>query len=310
MLDKVWLLPALMAGAFVVTLFFGKRLPKKGAEVGTAAVALCLVLASVAAVQWIQRPAVAHHETEMSHDMGTDAAATEGEGEALGSGGSTVRIASVASGVSLEGEAAEEPAALREPIDKSVSWYKDGNLDIRLGIHVDGFAVAMLFVVAFISLCVHIFSIEYLRDDKRFTHYFAALNLFTGAMLWMVQTSSTLGLLFGWELMGLCSFLLIGHWWEEKNNTDAALKAFLTTRTGDIGLLIGIVMLFFISGRSFDMAHINEMALNGKIDHRLLLIAACCLFAGVIGKSAQFPLHTWLPDAMAGPTPATTMVAA
>ncbi len=166
----------------------------------------------------------------------------------------------------------------------------------------------MLFVVSFISFCVHLFSREYLRTDSRFVHYFASLALFTAAMLWMVQSATTLGLLFGWELMGLCSFLLIGHWWEDGNNTNAALKAFFTTRSGDVGLLIGICILFFAAGQTFDIATTNEMALSGQIRHGLLVIAAASLFLGVVGKSAQFPLHTWLPDAMAGPTPASSLI--
>jgi NADH-quinone oxidoreductase subunit L len=302
MLEKVWLLPALMVGAFVITLFFGKRFPKKGAEIGTAAVFACLILSTVASVQWVQRTPV-HHSAETGSEVIVDGeAVVEGEAASVGS----ARVATAVR--SEEAGAEEEAAAIREPIDLKTSWYKDGNLDIDLGIHVDGFAVAMLFVVSFISLCVHIFSIEYLRDDKRFAHYFASLNLFTAAMLWMVQSSTTLGLFFGWELMGLCSFLLIGHWWEIKDNTDAALKAFFTTRTGDIGLLVGIITLFFASGKTFDISKINEMALHGQMSHRLLLVAACSLFLGVIGKSAQFPLHTWLPDAMAGPTPASALI--
>jgi NADH-quinone oxidoreductase subunit L len=108
--------------------------------------------------------------------------------------------------------------------------------------------------------------------------------------------------------MGLCSFMLIGHWWEDKANSDAALKAFLTTRTGDIGLLVGLSMTFFLAGQSFNIAKINEVALSGKLDHTLLVVAAIGLFAAVIGKSAQFPLHTWLPDAMAGPTPVSARI--
>ena len=113
---------------------------------------------------------------------------------------------------------------LREPVRNIITWYNDGNVKIELGSHIDGFAVAMLFVVSFISFCVHVFSREYLRTDSRFVHYFASLALFTAAMLWMVQSATTLGLLFGWEMMGLCSFLLIGHWWEDNNNSTAAVK--------------------------------------------------------------------------------------
>jgi NADH-quinone oxidoreductase subunit L len=108
--------------------------------------------------------------------------------------------------------------------------------------------------------------------------------------------------------MGLCSFMLIGHWWEDKANSDAALKAFFTTRTGDIGLLIGLSMTFFLAGQSFSIAKINEVALSGTVNHTLLLVAAIALFSGAIGKSAQFPLHTWLPDAMAGPTPVSALI--
>ena len=294
MLGYVWLLPALMAGSFVITLFFGKRLPYKGAEVGIGAIVISFVLSIVAVVQWVRRP-VSEHLAE------------EGGGEAEGHA-----LRAIGSGINRFvvrfAEEAHEGGALRAPVTKVTSWYRDGNIDIGLGLHVDGYTVAMLFVVAFISLTVHVFSIEYLRGDVRFTHYFASLNLFTAAMFWMVQSSTTLGILFGWEVMGLCSFLLIGHWWEDKNNSSAALKAFFTTRTGDIGLLIGIIITYFMAGQSFDIAKINEVALSGTVSHGLLLMAAVCLFAGVVGKSAQFPLHTWLPDAMAGPTPASSLI--
>ncbi len=147
-----------------------------------------------------------------------------------------------------------------------------------------------------------------MADDVRITHYFAALSLFTAGMLVMVTASTTLLLLFGWEAMGLCSFMLIGHWWEKKENSNAALKAFFTTRTGDIGLLVGISILFFAAGQTFDIAALNEAALTGGISKGVLTIGAIALFAGVVGKSAQFPLHTWLPDAMAGPTPVSALI--
>ncbi|MBW3642932.1 MAG: NADH-quinone oxidoreductase subunit L, partial [Actinobacteria bacterium] len=142
----------------------------------------------------------------------------------------------------------------------------------------------------------------------RFTYFFAALSLFTTGMLLLVVSSSTLQALFGWELMGVCSFMLIGHWWEKKENSDAAMKAFLTTRTGDVGLLVGIVTLFFAAGRTFDIARTNEAALSGGIVPTALVVGAAALLVGVIGKSAQFPLHTWLPDAMAGPTPVSALI--
>ncbi|HEU0033606.1 MAG TPA: NADH-quinone oxidoreductase subunit L, partial [Kofleriaceae bacterium] len=168
-------------------------------------------------------------------------------------------------------------------------------------------AVMMCFVVSLISLLVHVYSTAYLKDDVRYTHYYAMLSLFTAAMLTLVVADNTLQILLGWEGVGLCSFALIGHWWEEGANSRAALKAFLTTRTGDIGLLIGIIILFFTVG-SFDIGASNAYALSPGADHAALLAAAVCLFIGVIGKSGQFPLHTWLPDAMAGPTPVSALI--
>ena len=187
-------------------------------------------------------------------------------------------------------------------------WFKFGGNSTNFGIHIDGLAVMLLFVVTFISLMVHVYSLEYLRGDRRYTYYYAALSLFTASMLTMVSASNSLQLLLGWEGMGVCSFMLIGHWWEDKPNADAALKAFLTTRTGDIGLLIGLTMTFFLAGQTFDIDKINEAALSGRMDHTLLLVAGIALFCAVIGKSAQFPLHTWLPDAMAGPTPVSALI--
>jgi NADH-quinone oxidoreductase subunit L len=112
----------------------------------------------------------------------------------------------------------------------------------------------------------------------------------------------------GWELVGLCSFMLIGHWFEEKNNSSAALKAFFTTKFGDIGLMLGSITLFFAAGRTFHIETINRLALDHGISHGLLLAGALLLFLGVMGKSAQFPLHVWLPDAMAGPTPVSALI--
>jgi NADH-quinone oxidoreductase subunit L len=123
-----------------------------------------------------------------------------------------------------------------------------------------------------------------------------------------VVADNTLQLLVGWELVGVCSFMLIGHWWEEQANSDAAIKAFITTRTGDIGLMLGVITLFFAADRTFQIETINRLALEHEIGHGLLLAAASLLFLGVIGKSAQFPLHVWLPDAMAGPTPVSALI--
>jgi NADH-quinone oxidoreductase subunit L len=147
-----------------------------------------------------------------------------------------------------------------------------------------------------------------MKGDIRFTYFFAALSLFTASMLLLVVADNTLQLLVGWELVGLCSFMLIGHWWEEGANANAALKAFLTTRTGDIGLMIGIIVTFFAAGETFSIVGINEYALSEGANHTLMVVGASCLLVGIIGKSGQFPLHTWLPDAMAGPTPVSALI--
>jgi NADH-quinone oxidoreductase subunit L len=206
-------------------------------------------------------------------------------------------------------EIGEGEERLRHAVDRTLfTWFDIGGHKTQFGIHIDGLTVMMLFVVSFISLLVHVYSTSYMEGDRRYTHFFAALSLFTASMLLMVQAPTTLQILLGWEGMGLCSFMLIGHWWEEKANSDAAIKAFLTTRTGDIGLLVGISTLFFANGQSFNIAQLNERALAGQLNHTFLVVGAVALFIGVIGKSAQFPLHTWLPDAMAGPTPVSALI--
>src|SRR3546814_3486866 len=122
------------------------------------------------------------------------------------------------------------------------------------------------------------------------------------------MSQNTLQLITLWELVGVCSFALIGHWWEEKPNSDAALKAFLTNRVGDVGLLVGMIILFFAAGQTFDIVEINTLANAGEITHTALLVASLCLIAAVMSKSGQFILHTWLPDAMAGPTPVSALI--
>jgi NADH-quinone oxidoreductase subunit L len=168
--------------------------------------------------------------------------------------------------------------------------------------------VLLLVVVATISLLVHIYSTEYVKGDRRYVHYYAFLSLFTAAMLFFVMAQNIVQLIVGWELVGVCSFALIGHWWEERPNTDAALKAFLTNRVGDIGLLVGMIILFG-TFRTFDIDVINStIAADPGVHHFALLMAAIALMAAVASKSGQFPLHTWLPDAMAGPTPVSALI--
>jgi NADH-quinone oxidoreductase subunit L len=284
MLRNAWLIPLLPALSFVGILLFGKRLPKKGAELGIAAVGASLVMACIAAWQWIDRVE-----------------------DALGSGGGEEHargLAAFGRGLLARGEG--EHVAV-EPVTRSITWLQNGGVDIGVGISIDGLAVMMMFVVTVVSFLVHVYSTAYMEGDRRFTHYYAFLSLFTASMLLLVVADNTLQLLVGWELVGLCSFVLIGHWWEEKPNADAAVKAFLTTRVGDVGLMIGIVILFLSAG-TFDIQAINTQAVDGEIGHTVLLVASSCLLLGIIGKSGQFPLHTWLPDAMAGPTPVSALI--
>ncbi|MCX7620944.1 MAG: NADH-quinone oxidoreductase subunit L [Acidimicrobiales bacterium] len=320
---------------------------KAVAAVGVLAVAVCFVLALVIAGQWIQR--VDHPPVEGSPEFAAAKAACLGASEPEGAhekggvgerngaehGDSTVEDAPSVGGSEhamgiAEGESA---AALAEPssgestggahsevlpVCKTITWFETGvangptilpGIKFEVGTLVDGLSVMMLVTVGLISLLVHVYSIEYLRGDRRFVHYYAFLSLFTASMLFYVLGTNTLQMLVGWELVGLCSFGLIGHWWEEKKNTDAALKAFLTNRVGDTGLIIGVVVTFFAAGAtSFNVLHINEYALSANANKTLLLVGALCLFAGVTSKSGQFPLHTWLPDAMAGPTPVSALI--
>ncbi len=123
-------------------------------------------------------------------------------------------------------------------VDQHLTWWSNGKVHITIGQHVDGLTAMMLVMVTFVSLMVHVYSTGYMHGDVRFTYFFAALSLFTASMLFMVLADNLLQLMIGWELVGLCSFMLIGHWFEEKNNSSAALKAFFTTRTGDVGLML------------------------------------------------------------------------
>jgi NADH-quinone oxidoreductase subunit L len=203
------------------------------------------------------------------------------------------------------------------PFEGSVDWFTIGPLHIELGILVDGLTGIMLVVVTAVSLAVHVYSLGYMHGDERFTWFYVVLSLFTAAMLAVVVSNNLIQLLVAWEVMGVCSYLLIGHWWEAKENSDAAIKAFITTRVGDVPFMFGIFALIAVTG--FTTTNIGEVAHElglGEVSPLFVSVAALLLFGGTVGKSAQFPLHVWLPDAMAGPTPvsalihAATMVAA
>ena len=295
-LEHAYVIPLIPAASFVLILFFGKKMPKKGAEIGITALGVCFALALATNFQWREHVNDSEHAEEAAHEEEEAAAGDEGhEGEEA-----------PAVGGAEEGEAHEEFVV--EPVTKSWTWWSNGGIEFTVGMLLDGPAVMMLFVVTLISLLVHVYSTDYVGGDRRYTHYFAFLSLFTASMLGLIMSESTLQLLTCWELVGLCSFALIGHWWEEKPNSDAALKAFITNRVGDVGLICGVIVLFFGAGQTFSILEINEKAVSGEISHLVLLVASCSLIAAVMSKSGQFILHTWLPDAMAGPTPVSALI--
>jgi NADH-quinone oxidoreductase subunit L len=182
-----------------------------------------------------------------------------------------------------------------------------GALDYVAGLRIDGLAAMMFLLVTFVSLMVHIYSTGYMHGDPRYTYYFALLSGFTASMLLLVIANNLLMLLVGWELVGVFSFLLIGFWWEERKNQNAAIKAFLTTKFGDVGLMVGVIALWGMFG-TFNIGAIIEAVEAGEFNQGVLTFALLMLFFGAVGKSAQFPLHTWLPDAMAGPTPVSALI--
>tara|TARA_B100001750_G_scaffold188741_2_gene158464 strand:- start:954 stop:3008 length:2055 start_codon:yes stop_codon:yes gene_type:complete len=195
------------------------------------------------------------------------------------------------------------------------SWIDLGAFKIELGFLVDNITIVMLVVVALISSMTHIFSLEYMKGDIRYNRYYAYLGLFTFSMNGIVLANNLISLYIFWELVGVSSYLLIGHWFEKHSAADASKKAFLTNRVGDIGFFIGIMLMFTAIG-SFNFQELFTGVSQGMIGGTLLTFAGVGLFMGAMGKSSQFPLHIWLPDAMEGPTPvsalmhAATMVAA
>ena len=195
------------------------------------------------------------------------------------------------------------------------TWFHIGERAITMGFEVNPLNALMLVIVSLVSFLVHLYSKGYMHGDERFPVFFAYLGLFSFAMLGLVLSPNLLQLYMFWELVGLGSFLLIGFYYYKPEAKKAAKKAFIMTRIGDVGLFIGMVLLFWQVG-SFEYDDIFASVQNGEISSRMLTLTALCIFVGAIGKSGQLPLHTWLPDAMEGPTPvsalihAATMVAA
>ncbi|HVE91634.1 MAG TPA: NADH-quinone oxidoreductase subunit L [Actinomycetota bacterium] len=221
--------------------------------------------------------------------------------------GAPIGIAAVSAALALGLGSFYEAITTHGVVERSVQWFSFGDVHLELGIRVDSLASMMFVVVCLVSLLVQVYSLGYMHGDRRYTWYYAALNLFTGSMLTLVIANNTVQMLVGWELVGICSYFLIGHWFEEKENSSAAIKAFITTRTGDLGFTIGILVLFIGAG-TFNIGELQELVSHHKVSSAVVTAGTLLLFCGAVGKSAQFPLHVWLPDAMAGPTPVSALI--
>ena len=188
------------------------------------------------------------------------------------------------------------------------NWVSVGGLNLPFAFHLDALSLAFIFVITFVGFLIHVYSTEFMHDDPGFSRFFAYLNLFVCAMLILVLADNLVLMYLGWEGVGLCSYLLIGFWYEEKKNGDAARKAFIVTRVGDTAMAIGLFMLF----DTFGTLNIQDI-LSGA--HQMwspgsqaVTAIALLLLGGAVGKSAQLPLQTWLPDAMAGPSPVSALI--
>jgi len=193
------------------------------------------------------------------------------------------------------------------------TWMQIGELKMEIGFMVDGLTAMMMCVVTFVSLMVHIYTIGYMEEDEGYNRFFAYISLFTFAMLMLVMSNNMLQLFFGWEAVGLVSYLLIGFWFNKPSAVFANMKAFLVNRVGDFGFILGIGLIVAYAGtlnytEAFAKAdQLAALTLPGT-DWMLVTVICICLFIGAMGKSAQFPLHVWLPDSMEGPTPISALI--
>ena len=242
--------------AFLLIVFFGKRLKHLGAEFAIGAMAISLVWATVLFFQ---------NMTEgILHEVRFEIA--------------------------------------------NIGLFQGHDLIFELGWIVDGLSIMMYFVVTFVGLLVFVYAVGYMHGDIRVTWFFASLSLFAGSMLVLVGAPNLIQLIVGWEGVGLASYLLIGHYWEQKENSSAAMKAFLTNKVADVGLILGAIYVAMAVG-SFRFQDLNTAAAEGVLALGAVAVTGgLLLFFGAMGKSAQFPLHIWLPDAMAGPTPVSALM--
>lgn len=219
-------------------------------------------------------------------------------------------------------EVLRQGITMEEPVEIAVQWLRLSpigpitGLNIDMGVLIDPLSAMMLFVVTCIATLVMIYSIGYMHGDPGFSRFFAYMSLFAFSMLMLVIANNFFEMFFGWELVGLCSYLLIGFWYHKPEAAAAANKAFITNRWGDFGFMMGIILLY-VNFQTFNFTDLSEMLQHGPaVGAGTITLISLLIFAGPLAKSAQFPLHVWLPDAMEGPTPvssilhAATMVAA
>src|SRR5437879_9538593 len=208
-----------------------------------------------------------------------------------------------------------------EPIHVTLySWITSGAFDVSIGLYIDRLTAVMLLLVTIVSGLVHVYTIGYMHGEPGYTRFFAYVALFTFSMLMLVMADNFLQLYVFWEAVGLCSYLLIGHWYERKTACDAAIKAFIVNRVGDFGFGLGVMLIFAVFGylhyeQVFAQAvllkgqTINILGpLGGEWPTEVMTVICLLLFAGAVGKSAQVPLHVWLPDAMEGPRPISALI--
>lgn len=231
-------------------------------------------------------------------------------GRTLPRGGDYLGIAAIATSFVLFfvvlGDFLDTPGKLG-PVVNDIEWSNIGDFQLRMGIFIDPITITMFGVITTVALMVNIFSLGYMKGEPRYYWFYAVLQLFVASMLMLVMADNLLLVYISWELVGVCSFLLIGFYWEKRSATEAAKKAFITTRIGDVGLLIGIIMLWKATG-TFNIQEIIHAAEEGHIGDNYLFAAIMFVFLGCMGKSAQVPFHVWLPDAMEGPTPVSALI--
>ena len=272
--EWAWLIPVFPLIAFPFILFFGKRIPKGGGALAILAVGLSFFLSLFVVMDVSQG------------NLPDGAPGAEGEGG---------------------GEGAQHY------YESSMKWagVPGAGSPLEVGVHIDQLACLMLIVVSLIGWLIVIFSVGYMAHDEGKPRYYAEISLFIGVMLGLVIANNFLLLLIFWELVGLCSYLLIGFWHRKPKAAAAAKKAFLVTRIGDLLFLVGVIMIYFYFG-TLNFREIQEqlkVALEGNsLDVQALTTMALLIFGGAVGKSAQFPLHVWLPDAMEGPTTVSALI--